>query len=150
MNFEQKCTHILVDLDNIHQRVAVDCSHGQNRTVVTECHSNKQYSTVKNLNFIYLNDNQFWFHFCHINQTPVQSFDFGHFEFEFKFKVAKFQYHSYLRQRLSRDEHNCQFYCVFAKKKKVLKHLNHEIIIFSTLSLTAAVPHNPLFHDHSF
>ncbi len=45
MNFSQKCTHILVDLDNIQQRVAVDCSHGQNRTVVTECHSNKQNST---------------------------------------------------------------------------------------------------------
>jgi hypothetical protein len=150
MNFEHKCTHILVDLDNIQQRVAVDCSHGQNRTVVTECHSNKQYSTVKKLNFIYLNDNQFWFNFCHRFQTPVQNFDLGQFEFEFKLKIANFQYHNYIRQRLARDKQNCQFYCVVGDKEKgfiTFKVRDHH---FSTFSSIAVVPHDPLFHDHSF
>ncbi len=49
MNFEQECTHILVDLDKIQQRVAVDYNHGQNCTVVNRI---PQQWTILNRNFI--------------------------------------------------------------------------------------------------
>jgi hypothetical protein len=44
-------------------------------------------------NFI---DKQYWFHICHRFWTHVQNFDIGQIQFESKFKITNFQYHSYL------------------------------------------------------